>query len=206
MDRNLAKIQYGVYTAAFLLLLSACVSAPPKPDVDFSPEYNFSGVAKVGFYEGSGVVSGDHPNQVSDMQRGRVDKSLRLAIESKGLTFVEDPAQADLLLSWHLSTQDKTDVNTYEVAVPGVGVGYRGYYGRYNRYSYYDCWSCMQTQTEVSVRNYVEGTFIVDMIDPKVKKSVWRSVVHSKLKGKLENDQNKYNAAGQLILADFPPQ
>ncbi|MCB1733244.1 MAG: DUF4136 domain-containing protein, partial [Halieaceae bacterium] len=67
----------------------------------------------------------------------------------------------------------------------------------------YNCWGC--TQTEVSVRNYTEGTFIVDMIDPKLKKSVWRGVIQSRLKGDMAQDQANYNAAADLILASFPP-
>ena len=63
----------------------------------------------------------------------------------------------------------------------------------------------MPTQTEVSVQNYTEGTFIVDMIDPQMRKSVWRSVTQSRLKGKHENDQGKYNEAAMIIMEGFPP-
>jgi len=55
------------------------------------------------------------------------------------------------------------------------------------------------------VQNYTEGTFIVDMIDPKLKKSVWRGLIQSRLKGGLENDQDKYNAVADSIFASFPP-
>ena len=36
------------------------------------------------------------------------------ALEKRGYQFIGDPKQADLLLSWHLATQDKTDVRTYQ--------------------------------------------------------------------------------------------
>ena len=84
----------------------------------------------------------------------------------------------------------------------GMSAGY-GRYGGYNRYSMYNCWGC--TQTEVSVRNYTEGTFIVDMIDPGLKKSVWRGLTQSKMKGNHDADQDKYNAAADRIFASFPP-
>jgi hypothetical protein len=58
---------------------------------------------------------------------------------------------------------------------------------------------------DVSVQDYTEGTFIVDMIDPKEKVSVWRGIVQSKLKGKQAHDQESYNAAAATILASFPP-
>ena len=180
-------------------LLASCASSPPQPTVDFKPDYDFSAVKTLGFYHESGEVSGDNPIPLSDMERDRIDLALENALKKKGYGWDEDGAEADLLVSWHLVTQDKTDVRTYET--PSMGVGY-GRYGGYNRYSMYSCWGC--SQTEVSVKNYTEGTFIVDMIDPKLKKSVWRSVIQSRLKGEPQHDQDKYNAAADRILADFP--
>jgi hypothetical protein len=207
METRMAPTEFTKTTARLsiamaslcVIVLSACTSSPPKPDVDFNSEYNFSAATKVAFYKNSGMVSGDNPAQISDMQRNRADRALQLALENKGISFVEDAKDADLLLSWHLSTQDKTDVRTYQTAGHGGG-----YYGGYNRYSRYNCWSC-GSQTEVSVRNYTEGTFIVDMIDPAVNQSVWRGVTQSKVKGDRKEEQEAYNAAAAVIFADFPP-
>jgi hypothetical protein len=79
----------------------------------------------------------------------------------------------------------------------------------YNRYAMYSCWSCMPMQTDVSVQNYTEGTFIVDMIDPDLRQSVWRGVTKSKLRGHSGNEdgnkQEAYNEAATVIFAEFPP-
>jgi hypothetical protein len=200
MTNALHTARSALLGLATALLLTACSSSPPKPDVDFKPDYDFSQVKTIAFYHRSGQVSGDNPMQLSDIQRGRIDEAIAFALKNKGYRIVEDASQADMLVSWHLATQQKTDVRTYETPAYG-GYGY----GPYNRYSMYSCWSCMPTRTEVSVHDYTEGTFIVDMIDPQLRKSVWRSVVQSKLKGKVETDQGKYNAAAERILADFPP-
>lgn len=182
------------------ILLGACASTP-TPVVDYKQDYDFSGVQKVGFFKKSGQVSGDNPLQLSDFQKERIDDALALALQNKGLTVVDDPAEADLLLSWHLGTQDKTDVRTYET--PSYGASY-GRYGGYNRYSRYNCWNC--TNTEVRVSNYTEGTFIIDMIDPTLQKSVWRSVTQSKLKGKKSEDEpGEINEAAANVLGGFPP-
>ena len=182
------------------ILVSACASGPPKPTVDYKPDYNFMAVKKIAFYRESGQVTGDNPLQLSDIQRGRVDEALSYALRNKGFEIISDSSQADLLMSWHLVTQHKTDVRTYETPTYGGG-----YYGRYNRYSAYNCWSCSPTRTEVSVQNYTQGTFIVDMIDPQMKKSVWRGVTQSRLKGNHSEDQGKYNEAATAMFASFPP-
>ena len=193
----------ALLAALALLLLAGCTASPLKPDVDFNEKFDFSKTYTISFYEGSGEVSGDNPLQISDIQRDRINEALISALKAKGLNFVEDPGQADLLLSWHLGTQFKTDVRTYNSAGYGA-VGY-GRYGGYNRYSMYNCWSCMGGGSEISVRDYTEGTFIVDMIDPAEKVSVWRGIVQSKLKGEQARDQESYNAAAATILASFPP-
>lgn len=184
-----------------ILLVTGCASGPPKPTVDYKQDYNFQPVGKIAFYDESGQVSGDNPLQLSDMQIDRIDEALAYALRNKGMEVVSDGAEADLLLSWHLVTQHKTDVRTYET--PAYGVGY-GRYGGYNRYSMYSCWSC--TTTDVRVSNYTEGTFIVDMIDPRLRKSVWRGVIQSRLKGDMAEEQSKLNAAATAIFATFPPQ
>ncbi|MHA7816081.1 MAG: DUF4136 domain-containing protein [Pseudohaliea sp.] len=193
--------------AAILLicmaLLLACASKPPAPMVDFNPNYDFSGIDTVAWYRDSGHVSGMNPLSLSDMTRDRIDLALRRALEAKGITFVADAADADLLVSWHLATEEKTDVRSY--VTPAYGGLYGVGWGPYNRYAMYSCWSCMPTRTETSVHQYTLGTFIVDMIDPALKKSVWRSVTSSRLKGEPERDQDKYDSAAVRILAKFPP-
>mgnify|MGYP001821154058 CR=1 FL=1 len=184
------------------LLLVACSSGPPKPNVDYKSDYNFSDVKTIAMYRDSGQVVGDNPLQLSDIQRERIDEALAYALRNKGFEISNDPANADMLLSWHLVTQNKTDVRTWET--PAYGAGY-GRYGGYNRYSAYNCWNCRPTHTEVSVHNYTQGTFIVDMIDPKMRKSVWRGITQSRLKGEPSQDQGKYNAAATAIFASFPP-
>jgi hypothetical protein len=186
---------------SFLALVNACASGPPQPAVDFKPDYDFIKVQKIAMYRDSGQVVGDNPLQLSDIQRGRIDEALGYALGNRGYQIVDDTKSADLLLSWHLVTQHKTDVRTWET--PAYGASY-GRYGRYNRYSAYNCWNCRPVHTEVSVHNYTQGTFIVDLIDPKLKKSVWRAVTQSKLKGEPRQDQGKYNEAATAIFDSFP--
>ncbi|MFV0276740.1 MAG: DUF4136 domain-containing protein [Parahaliea sp.] len=185
---------------ATVALITACASGPPTPDVDYKADYNFAGAKTVAFYSGSGQVSGDNAMELSDMQKERVDTGLTHALEAKGFQVIDDPSQADLLLSWHLVTQFKTDVQTYNS--PGM---YGPYFG-YNRYAMYNCWACMDGGTDVVTRNYTDGTFIVDMIDPGLRKSVWRSTIQSRINDSEKlRDQNVINAAADHILAAFPP-
>jgi hypothetical protein len=186
------------------LWLAGCATTPPTPAVDYNPAYDFSGVNSVAMYRDSEQVQGENPLQVSDMARERIDTALQRAMAQKGIRVVDDPAAADLLLSWHLVTETKTDVRTYETPV-AMGGFYAPAFHPYNRYSRYSCWACMPTRTEVSVREYTVGTFIVDLIDPAIGKSVWRSVTVTRLRDQPSRDQQKYDDAAIHVLAGFPP-
>jgi hypothetical protein len=179
------------------VLLAACVSGPPQPTVDYKTDYDFKAVKKIAFLKDTGQVYGVNPLQLSDMQRDRIHEALSFALTNRGFEIVADAAQADLLLSWNLVTAQVTDVQSWG----SLGMGYGGMYGLYGGYN---CWGCGPTQ-DISVRSYTQGTFIVDMIDPTLDKSVWRGVTQSPLKGNQREDQVKYNEAATAIFAAFPP-
>jgi len=186
-----------------LVSLAACASAPPEPQVDFNQQYDFSTIKTIAFYHDGGTASGGVAAAawLSDMVHNRVDEGLKYALEVKGFTVIEDENAADALISWHLATEEKTDVRTYSTGMSG---GYGAYgYGGYGRRGGYSCWDC--GGTEVRVKQYTQGTLIIDIIDPELKQSVWRSVVQSKLKGEASQNQQDYNTAALRLMADFPP-
>ncbi len=191
VSRILATILLGV--------LAACSSAPPEPTVDYKQDYDFSAVKTLAFLPQSGGTSGDSTKIfISDMQRERVNDALKQAVEKKGITVIDDTKKADLLITWHLVAQEKTDVRTYN-----TGMSYGGGYGHYNRRAHYSCWNC--GGTEVRVKQYTQGTFIVDVVDPALNQSVWRSIIETNLKGELLQEQQPYNEAADRIMARFPP-
>jgi len=186
------------------ILLAACSSGPPKPNVDYNRDYDFSKIKRIAFMPISGTTAGDSPRaMLSDMQINRINNALANAVELKGYEFVQDADQADALMGWHLFAEEKTDIRTTPTSPVMMG-GYYGYgpYRGYNRAAYYNCWNC---GSEVTVRQYTQGTFIVDIIDPKLQQSVWRSVIQSRLKKDLAQQQEPYNEAAINIMAGFPP-
>ena len=194
--RSMRLIMAGVMT----FTLAACATKPPEPVVDFAPNYDFSQSKTIGFYALSGEVTGNNPTELTDFQRDRIDAALKTALEAKGFTFVDNTADADLLLTWHLNLMEKTDVKTYNNPSYGASVGY----SRYNRYAMYNCYNCMN-QTDVRVTEYTQGTFIIDMIDPAENASIWRSVTQSKLKEETIRDQAALDSAAARVLGGFPP-
>ena len=171
----------------FALFLSACGSTPLESVSDFDAGFDFSKVRNIAF------LPIDRANLntviVSDMQVNRINQALEDDLRRKGFSVIKDTQQADLLLSWHLVTQEKTDVRSYNSA------------------SYYNCWRCGPAVSDVSVRQYTVGTFIVDMVDPSLGQSVWRSTIESKLSSKPdpETAPERRREAAMAIFSNFPP-
>lgn len=191
-------------------LLAACASGPRTPVVDFRPDYNFSEVRKIAFYRESGMVSGDNPVQMSDMQRERLDAALLNALGNRGFEVVDDASEADLLISWHLVTQHQTDVHQTASFGFGLSRGYRYGHVGYRYHGFYDPFACdfygAGYHPSVFVQNYTKGKFIVDMIDPATDRSVWRGITESRLRDDPTIEQEKYKETADFLFSTFPPQ
>jgi len=171
----------------FAVVLAACASSPPTAVIDFDRAYDFSGVQKIAIQP----INRANPATVviSDMQVSRIDEALSEELQRRGMQIVEDNAQADMLLAWHLVTQERTDVRSF------------------NTSTRYSCWSC-PTSSNISVRQYTQGTFIVDLIDPVSLRSVWRSTMQSRMRSQPDPQRAAENrrAAAQEVFSGFPPQ
>jgi hypothetical protein len=186
---------------ALAVLATGCATEPPQPTVDYKSDFDFRQIRTIAFLPQSGSASGNSPRALlSDIAVERVDLGLTRSLQAKGFEVVDKPEQADAWITWHLVAQEKTDIRTYNTG-PTYG-GYYGGYRGYNRSAFYNCWNC---GTDVRVKQYTQGTYIVDIIDPTVKQSVWRAVIESRLKGEPSREQQDYDAAAGRILAAFPP-
>ena len=57
MSHRMITVQRTILALAGAVLLAACASGPPKPEVDYKSDYNFSQVRKIAFYDDSDRIS-----------------------------------------------------------------------------------------------------------------------------------------------------
>ena len=100
------------------------------------------------------------------------------------------PFHFTALFSWHLVTQERTDIRTYNSSI-----------------RYTNCWNCPQS-TNVRVRQFTQGTLIVDGVDPARMQSVWRSVLEDRLRDQpdAERAAEARRQAIQAVFYEFPPR
>lgn len=182
----MSRILQAALAFTMLAVVAACTT-PLEATMDYDSAFDFSGVRKIAIQPlEREELSAIH---ISDMQESRIDAALAEQLQRQGFEIASDNSEADLYMVWHLVTEERTDVRTY------------------NSMSYYNCWGCGPAVSDVSVRQYTQGTFIVDMIDPLRNRSVWRSVIESRLSSSPSEaaDEELRREAAAAALAEFPP-
>ena len=118
----------------------------------------------------------------------RVKNAVNTELKAKGL--IISPNDPDFLIAEHLGKKDKIRVTNW-------GYGY-GSYGRYGRY---------RGSGGVSAYKYEEGVLILDFVDTKSKKLIWRGSATAVVQNvnTPEKSEKLINAAVKAILKKYPP-
>ncbi len=126
----------------------------------------------------------------------------------QGLALLKDPNLAerftevlskdpdpDLLVNYSVTVQKVQKVSTIPAAGPPPPYYYRGsYYGTWPSYSY-----------ETWVREYDEGTLLIDVVDAKRHQLVWEAAGTGRLKKALTEDtEARARSAVALLFARYP--
>jgi hypothetical protein len=150
--RSLALSSWSILLAG----LAACVSAP-KISTDYDPGYDFTGIANYFLVEHS--AARDQGGMSTTLADQRVSRAIVAEMAARGLPAVpvED---ADIILNFHIVTEDRTQVTSYN---DGYG---------YNRYGHGRAYP--RGRRQVDVWQYTEGTLILDLVDSAEKRIVWR--------------------------------
>jgi hypothetical protein len=119
----------------------------------------------------------------------RVKNAVNAELKAKGLMMTSD--NPDFLIAEHLGKKDKVQVTDW-----GYGYGpHGGYWGGY--------WG----PGGVSTYEYEEGSLILDFVDAKAKKMIWRGVAKAEINSANtpEKKEKLINEAVNEILKNFPP-
>jgi hypothetical protein len=186
---GLARLWRSLLAVCALGLLHAGCAGPQIQAVtDYDESFDFAQVRTIAILPIDRTSAAER--LISDLQVDRINEALGVELRERGYTVVETRDEADAYLSWHLVTRERTDIRSYNAA------------------SSYNCWRCGPPVAVISVRQYTEGTFIADLIDPSRNRSVWRSTIQSRLQAQPDPDTARENraAAARAVFADLPPE
>ena len=144
-----------------VVFASGCASKP-KMRSAYDDSIDFSQYSTYNIYDNAGPDQDSYQSLFSQYMITAIHKEM----QARGYTESDAP---DLLVNFNANLQDKTKVTTS----PSMGMsgGYYGYRG-----GMYDPWGGYGYGTDTHVSQYTEGTFNIDLVDPKRKQLVWEAV------------------------------
>jgi hypothetical protein len=171
---------------ALLLASAATAFAGGSVATDFDPDADFASFKTFSFV-------GEHEltrtGLLSDPTiRERLKNFIAGALEPRGLHEVPSDQKYSLAVRyWVARKQDSEE--TVTLRPDPFFAGYPAYWTGAWAWSY----------EEYVVHNYVEGTLVIDLIDPSTKELVWRTF----LKQKIEDREKAYEEAKKKMAASF---
>jgi hypothetical protein len=173
--------------ACVVCLIAACETVSVTTDYDHS--------ANFGKYKTYTLAPPSRGLIMSPSARATFRDALRTQLAARGITEATG-RKADLDIVPQVFIQRKVSVQQYTT----WGYGYRG--GWPYRYGYYGMWrGAPMTYTDVN--QYKEGTLILDFVDARTKKLVFRGVGTAVVGGPQSNAQ-KIQEAVSKIVAGYP--
>ena len=169
---------------AFALALAACSSMKVQTEYDRNADFK-------GYRTYAWLLQQPGPEQPPEARdpriREAVFRGVDQALASKGLTRVTPDQSPELLVAVHGWALNRIDVQTY------------GYHYAATPYGFYPT---MATPA-VEVRQYKDGTLIVDLVDARSKQMVWRGTATDTFNPGME--AQKAAEAVSKTLAEYPP-
>lgn len=178
------------------VLLTALYGCAPRVTVDRNSEVNFSKYKTFAWMD-SDVKAGQNPLYYNQLATENVENTMSRVLADKGLKPVR--SRPDLLVGYHFFVEDKTRT----VAAPN-----NAFYGPYlgwGRWGYggwgpgYWGWGGQQFAQE----EYQAGTLVVDMVDARTRRLVWRGSVQDAV-GNPARIAERLTKEAERIVEKFP--
>jgi len=166
-----------------LLLLSACASGPTivantNPGTDFRVFQTFDFIEPLGT---------DRSNGVRTPLSNRMMTTMEQELKQRGLTRSDSP---DLLVDFSVSAVDRVDVRTS----PNSAV-HRSHWNRS-----FSTWPTYSTH----VRQYTEGSLIIDLIDPHQNRLVAEGAATSRISSTDFTREQVEDVVSQVMMSIWP--
>jgi len=176
-----------------VVVLAMAGSLSGKVLMDFDPDCDFSRFKTYSFVRG---IELEKTGVLKDPEtRERIKNFIAGGLDPRGLKEVPQDEHHDLVIRYWVALRSKQDV-TVDLADP-MWMGWGGYPPYWNgmwAYGY---------ETYI-IRNYREGTLIVDLIDPTTKQLVWRTFFQQDLSDRVKAYANLKKDLAKTF-AKFPP-
>ncbi|MFC6996261.1 DUF4136 domain-containing protein [Rufibacter roseus] len=197
--RQSSRLLKSMLGLAMVVLVMGFTGCAPTFNVstDYDKATNFQQYQTWSWYQDQPVAKSDSTRRYSTF----LDKRIKTAVENemarRGFTKADSRKEADMLLAYDVSIESMQEVRPDYMTIPSIGFGY--WYGYRYAYRY------NRLYNNTTVREYQEGTIILDIVDTKSNELVWRGTGQT-TGGEKALTQEKVQEIVTQILAKYPPQ
>lgn len=165
-----------------VLLVTGCNSiANLKTTTEFDKNANFKSFDDYKFM--AEVSYSDTFDNYSSENKRTFENAIHKALKSKGLEETETP---DLFVNFFVVDEHKSESITETSYRPQQYGG--------------------MTHLDTYIKEYDQGTLVIDLIDSANKKLVWRGLATGVITGKQKDMEKTINEAVKAVMAKFPPK
>ncbi len=189
------KSRVSVWIVSLGLLLAGCAT-PMQVTSDFDETVDFSKFRTFSWIAPNPLIRSVTQRPLSPLVEQRLMSNTRALLPARGLSFVEDPAEADLVIAFTIGSRDGIRIDS--IPTPGFHArpsgprraGWRGYW----------------PGNTVTTRQYTEGQLAVDMFDVAEARPVWHGTSGRQLtQSEREAPDELLREALEAIFDQFPP-
>ncbi len=179
-------------TLCSLLVFTGCTTQP-NVETDHQADYDFSALKTFNVAE----TKQDSKENIliSPFTLSHIHSALESEL-AKRYQSAAAGAKPDFIVSYHVVIEEKIDPRSYDDLY-----GF-GYYGRPYRYP-----SPFFHGPGTGLRVYNQGSLIIDIVDAKTEKPIWRGVSEKRLSRSMAPQQQRevLSRAVTEVIAQFPP-
>ena len=176
----------SIFASVLALVLAGCAASGPTIMVNTVPGADLSGFETFNFLQPLGT---DRDNGARTPMSSMLMAAMTRELTNRGMTQSDSP---DLLVDFFVTTEDRMDVRTTRTSsMHSTHSVHRSHWGR----SGFSTWPTYQT----TVRQYTQGTLLVDLIDPAANALVAEGAAQNRIRSNEITRQQADDIVGQIM-------
>ena len=178
---------FKVLSASILFIFLGACSSVQKAGVVYHDSFNFSLVKSYSLYDRNSAFS--ETQSLLDTRRNAIEIAIERTMAKNKFSY-EVLDKADVIITYHVFNGKRDEFSKYNKAV-------------------HFCTHCLRATTWKTERQYSsisQGSLVLDLVDPKQNRSVWRSAYPLDLKDKENSAEtnDRIIQAVSAMLAEYP--
>lgn len=193
----MSALMKAALLAACCIVFAGCQSTP-RPVTDHDPDVDFSQFATFSWIDPNPLIRVTGQRPLNPLIQQRLMTAAQAAFSERGLRFVDNPEDADLVMAFTVGSRAGIRVTSYPSSWHRHSPSRRSTSRSF--------WSGYWSNSTVRTRTYTEGQLAIDLLDVQAARPVWHGTVSQRITRQDRGDPGPaLETAVKAIAESFPP-